>query len=158
MTTGRRSGPEAVVPTDTVPKESALASRLSNVPDITVETIVGTLPHLPHAIPAVYRDGANDGDVRVIWPSPTDNSQVISPGSYSVTGTVPGTSFAPKATVIVKVPVGTMTPPDRLAEFVAGLPEPTTIVTLRNTGHFFEGREEDLADTVGTFLRQVLEA
>ena len=48
-------------------------------------------------------------------------------------------------------------PPDRLAEFVGGLPEPSTIVTLRNTGHFFEGREEDLADTVGTFLRQVLE-
>ena len=47
-------------------------------------------------------------------------------------------------------------PPDELAEFVAGLPEPATIVTLRNTGHFFEGREEDLADTVGTFLQQVL--
>jgi alpha/beta superfamily hydrolase len=49
-------------------------------------------------------------------------------------------------------------PPERLAEFVAGLPEPATIVTLRNTGHFFEGREDDLAVTVGTFLRQVLES
>ncbi len=47
-------------------------------------------------------------------------------------------------------------PPERLAEFVAGLPEPSTMVTLRNTGHFFEGREEDLADTVSTFLQQVL--
>ena len=47
-------------------------------------------------------------------------------------------------------------PPDHLAEFVAGLPEPATIVTLRNTGHFFEGREEDLADTVAIFLQQVL--
>lgn len=48
-------------------------------------------------------------------------------------------------------------PPDLLAEYVAGLPEPATIVTLRNTGHFFEGREEDLAETVVAFLRQVLE-
>jgi alpha/beta superfamily hydrolase len=48
-------------------------------------------------------------------------------------------------------------PPDHLAQFVAGLPEPSTVVTLRNTGHFFEGREDDVADTVGAFLLQVLE-
>ncbi|MEO6458618.1 MAG: alpha/beta fold hydrolase [Chloroflexia bacterium] len=47
-------------------------------------------------------------------------------------------------------------PPDRLAEFVADLPDSATMVTLRNTGHFFEGREQDLADAVATFLRQVL--
>ena len=55
-------------------------------------------------------------DVRVIWPSPVDNSEVMKPGTYTVTGKVPGTSFAPKATVIVKVPVGTLTPPSRLVE------------------------------------------
>jgi uncharacterized protein len=47
-------------------------------------------------------------------------------------------------------------PPDKLAEYVATLPEPTNVVTLRNTGHFFEGREKDLARTVLAFLRQVL--
>lgn len=47
-------------------------------------------------------------------------------------------------------------PPERLAEYVAGLPEPATVVSLRNTGHFFEGREEDLSDVVATFLQQVL--
>jgi uncharacterized protein len=122
QTTGRRGGPEAVIPTDAIPKESTLATRLLNVPDITVETTVGTLPHLPHVIPAVFREkeafasGVDGNHVRVIWPSPSDNSQVTAPGSYSVTGRVPGTTFAPKATVIVKVPVGTITPPERLAE------------------------------------------
>ena len=54
--------------------------------------------------------------MRVIWPAPADNKPVAQPGSYTVAGRVPGTSFAPKATVIVKVPVGIMTPPSRLVE------------------------------------------
>ena len=71
----------------------------------------------------VYRDQRAAGpDVRVIWPSPTDNSEVAKPGSYTVTGKVPGTPFEPKATVIVKVPVGTTTPPSRLAEAVSAQP------------------------------------
>ena len=44
-------------------------------------------------------------------------------------------------------------PPDKLAEFVATLPEPKTQVTLRKTGHFFEGREHDLAAVVDEFLK-----
>ena len=48
----------------------------------------------------------------MIWPSPTDNRAVLKPGTYTVSGRVPGTTFEPKATVIVKVPVGTTTPPD----------------------------------------------
>jgi len=98
--------PPPPIPTDAIPKTSPFASRLSSVPDITVETTVGMLPRLPAAI----------GDVPVIWPAPADNSAVNAPGTYTVTGTVPGTSLAPKAVVIVKVPVGTMTPPSRLAE------------------------------------------
>ena len=47
-------------------------------------------------------------------------------------------------------------PPDKLEEFVAGLPEPSTQVVLKNTGHFFEGREDDLAAVVGEFLSRVL--
>jgi hypothetical protein len=77
-------------------------SGLTNVPDITVETVVGTLPHLPYNIPGVYRDGTKGPLVRVIWPAPTDNSQVLEPGTYTVTGTVSGTKFRPKATVTVK--------------------------------------------------------
>jgi alpha/beta superfamily hydrolase len=47
-------------------------------------------------------------------------------------------------------------PPDQLAEFVNTLPEPKTLVTLKRTGHFFEGREDDLASVVAGFLKQVL--
>lgn len=47
-------------------------------------------------------------------------------------------------------------PPAKLAEFVASLPEPKTLLTLRNTGHFFEGREADLALAVRAFLSRVL--
>ena len=110
---GRGAEPE--ISTAAIPQESPLASRLSNVLDVTVETVVGMLPRLPYAVPAVYRDNAR-GPVRVIWPSPPDNSEVRKPGSYTVVGRVPGTRFEPKATVIVKVPVGTTTPPSRLAE------------------------------------------
>src|SRR5690606_36368168 len=45
-----------------------LASRLSSVPDITVETVVGVLPHLPATVAAVYRDAERGPGVRVIWP------------------------------------------------------------------------------------------
>jgi DUF1680 family protein len=122
-TTGRRGAPPPVISTDAIPTRSPLASRLSHVPDITVETTVGMLPRLPATIPARYRENAgplptaDEGSVvRVVWPSPTDNSDVKAPGSYTVTGKVPGTPFEPKATVIVKVRVGTVTPPSRLAE------------------------------------------
>lgn len=121
QTTGRRGAPPPEISTAAIPKQSPLTSRLAHVPDITVETAVGMLPRLPATIPAVYRDNAAPGSVegpvvRVIWPSPTDNSDVKAPGSYTVTGRVPGTPFEPKATVIVKVRVGTFTPPSRLAE------------------------------------------
>jgi len=116
QSTRGRGMPPPEISTAAIPKDSPLASRLSNVPDVRVETIVGTLPRLPYSIPAVYRDNAKGPDVRVIWPSPTDNTEVLKPGTYTVTGRVPGTSLAPKATVIVKVPVGTATPPSRLAE------------------------------------------
>ena len=46
-------------------------------------------------------------------------------------------------------------PPEQLKEYVDGLPEPSTVVTLKGTGHFFEGREKDLADVVTGFLSQV---
>lgn len=46
-------------------------------------------------------------------------------------------------------------PPEQLAEFVATLPEPSTMVTLKRTGHFFEDREDDLAGLVTGFLSRV---
>ncbi|MEN6309882.1 MAG: beta-L-arabinofuranosidase domain-containing protein [Anaerohalosphaeraceae bacterium] len=74
---------------------------LIGVPNVAVQTVVGYLPHLPYTIPGTYRDNANGPLVRVIWPAPTDNSDVAKAGTYTVTGTVPGTQFKPKATVTV---------------------------------------------------------
>jgi alpha/beta superfamily hydrolase len=47
-------------------------------------------------------------------------------------------------------------PPDDLAAFVETLPEPKTVVTLKRTGHFFEGREGDLAAVVASFLSNAI--
>jgi DUF1680 family protein len=116
QTTTRRGPPVPEISTTAIPSDSPLASQLSHVPDITVATVVGALPRLPADVAASYRNKRRGAHVRVIWPSPVDNSPVLKPGTYTVTGKVPGTPFEPKATVIVKVPVGTLTPPGRLAE------------------------------------------
>ena len=115
-TTRGRGTPPPEISTAGIPAESPLAAHLAGVPDITVETIVGMLPRLPASVSGAYRDRRSGPPVRVIWPAPTDNKQVMQPGSYAVTGRVPGTAFTPTATVIVKVPIGVMTPPGRLVE------------------------------------------
>jgi uncharacterized protein len=98
--------------------DSALltAIPLEAVPDIKAETTVGQLPNLPYTIPAVYRNKADGQDVRVIWPSPKDNGQVLKPGSYTVIGKVPGTRFQPKAVVTVKIESKTPPVPERFVE------------------------------------------
>jgi DUF1680 family protein len=110
---GRGAAPE--ISTANIPRESPFAARLIAVPNVTVETTVGMLPRLPASIPATYAGGVA-GTARVIWPSPTDNTSVLKVGTYTVSGLVPGTRFQPEATVIIKVPVGTTTPPERLVE------------------------------------------
>ena len=92
----------AVEPTPPTLRSLALSLGLRDVPDIAVETTAGVLPRLPVHIPGVYENGAAGPKVRVIWPSPADNSAVLNPGTYTLTGTVPGTSFQPKAFVTVK--------------------------------------------------------
>jgi uncharacterized protein len=150
QTTRGRGTPPPVISTAAIPKESPLAGKLSNVPDVTVETVVGMLPRLPHMVPAVYQGGAKGPDVRVIWPSPTDTSQVASAGTYSVVGKVPGTTIEPKATVIVKMPVGTRTPPSRLAEAF-----PLTQVVLDPDA---SGRETPFIRNRDKFIRGLAES
>ena len=111
---GRRGAPPEIS-TANIPSTSPFALRLTSVTDATVETTVGILPRLPRRVAATYVGGVA-GDARVIWPSPTDNTSVLKPGTFTVSGRVPGTRFEPTVTVIVKVPVGTTTPPDRLVE------------------------------------------
>lgn len=138
---GRGATPEISIAD--IPRESPFAARLMNVPDVTVDTVIGMLPRLPNMIAATYAGGVA-GDVRVIWPSPADNSAVLKAGTYTVSGRVPGTRFEPKATVIVKVPVGTITAPDRLVE-----PFPLTKVVLNkdargNDTPFIKNRDKFL--------------
>lgn len=47
-------------------------------------------------------------------------------------------------------------PPDELRKYVRTLPEPSTTIVVRDTGHFFEGREFELGGLVAGFLKQVL--
>ncbi len=76
---------------------SLYGAEVTSVPDIAAQTVVGCLPHLPITLPAKCADGTDGPEVRVIWPAPTDNSQVQQPGTYTITATVPGTAFAPKS-------------------------------------------------------------
>jgi DUF1680 family protein len=137
--------PQPEISTAGIPLESPLAGTIADIPDITVETIVGYLPRLPVEVPANYRNNGRGPNVRVIWPAPTDNSDVLQPRTYTVTGRVPGTSYAPRATVIVKVPIGTTTPPSRLAEAFAL----SDVVLERDT----KGRETPFMRNRDKFVR-----
>ncbi|PRD57512.1 hypothetical protein C5749_08880 [Sphingobacterium gobiense] len=90
---------------------------LIDVADIEVETELGHLPRLPAYVKGVYRDEMAGPKVRVLWPSPIDNSAVLSAGRYSITGRVPGTDLKPKAIVIIKGDGQTTTPNSTLTTF-----------------------------------------
>ncbi|WP_186755030.1 beta-L-arabinofuranosidase domain-containing protein [Echinicola salinicaeni] len=72
---------------------------LTGVKDIIVETEVGYLPQLPRYIEGTYRNGLNGPKVRVIWPAPKNNDQVLQAGNYTITGRVSGTDLQPKALI-----------------------------------------------------------
>ncbi|RKR05014.1 Ig-like protein group 4 [Flavobacterium sp. 90] len=90
---------------------------LASVADVKVETVVGSLPRLPSYIKGVYKNGIQGPEVRVIWPSPKDNNQVLKSGQYTVTGTVSGTDLKPKAIVTVKDAKEAATPERKLEAF-----------------------------------------
>jgi DUF1680 family protein len=126
------------------------ALELTSVPDVTAETVVGTLPHLPYYVPGVYRDGEKGPLVRVIWPAPVDNNEVLKEGTFIVTGTVPGTNFQPKATVTVKEAPGTVETPNRKLE-----PFPLGRVILNEDTNgrdtkFIENRDKFILTLAGT--------
>jgi alpha/beta superfamily hydrolase len=47
-------------------------------------------------------------------------------------------------------------PPEELRRYVRTLPEPSNTIIVKETGHFFEGKEGDLGNVVASFLKQVL--
>ncbi len=106
----------------TLPKFPATTPQLYNagltaVPDIHAETTVGFLPVLPRYVEGVYANNSPGPLVRVIWPSPDDNSGVLAPGSYTVTGKVAGTTIEPKAVITVRDASAPATPGRRLEAF-----------------------------------------
>jgi len=90
---------------------------LTSVPDIQVETMVGHLPRLPRYVKGIYGDSRKGPDVRVIWPAPEDNSQVLKPGTYTITGKVSGTEIQPKAIITVSADKVKTTPNRTLESF-----------------------------------------
>ena len=88
---------------------------LTAVPDIRAETEVGHLPRLPRYVPGVYSNQMDGPKVRVLWPAPKENNEVLAPGTYTVTGRVAGTTLKPRAVVTIaegKAPAA----PDRKLE------------------------------------------
>ncbi len=92
-------------------------SYLVQVSDVKVETEVGNLPRLPSTVAGTYQNKMDGPAVRVIWPAPTDNTAVLKPGTYTVTGRVAGTSLQPKALVTVKAARKPAGPVSKLVSF-----------------------------------------
>lgn len=90
---------------------------LSSVSDVKLQTTVGFLPRLPAYVKGVYSNGIPGPKVRVIWPSPKDNSEVLKTGQYSVTGVVPGTDLKPKAIITVTAGKAAAPPKRKLEAF-----------------------------------------
>ena len=118
--TGDESDAQEAVSDTGQASEPQNTSAILTVPDIEVNTVVGHLPHLPYYIPATYRNNAKGPLVRVIWPAPANNDPVLEPGTYTVTGTVPGTTFVPKAAVSVKAAGVPACPECRVTPFPLG--------------------------------------
>ena len=111
----RRERPDPELPEFPETRPQLYNEYLISVPDIQVETAVGHLPGLPRYVPGVYSNNLEGPDVRVLWPAPTDNSQVLSPGTYTITGSVSGTDIHPKAIVTIKE-AKELAAPDRTLE------------------------------------------
>ncbi|OYC97783.1 OmpL47-type beta-barrel domain-containing protein [Microbacterium sp. Yaish 1] len=111
---------------------------------IDIRTTVGTLPQLPETVSATFGDGSA-ADLSVAWPAVTD-AQVAGEGSFALSGIVPGSPVAAKATVWVRAtPPGQINLVDPVA--VRTLPEvapalPATVGVLYN-----DGSREDLPVT-----------
>lgn len=125
-------------------------SFLTDVTDIIVNTAVGELPRLPRYLKGNYRNGIENGPkVRVIWPAPIDNAAVVRTGSYTITGTVPGTDFKPKATVVVSENLGHQAPSQKLEAFKLN----QVFLNPNSSGEttkFTENRDKFLSTLAGT--------
>ncbi|RFZ92703.1 hypothetical protein D0C36_14960 [Mucilaginibacter conchicola] len=90
---------------------------LVSVADTTVSTTVGNLPRLPGYLNGVYKNGIKGPKVRVLWPNPNNNNEVLKPGQYKITGRVPGTVLQPQVTVTVNEVAKALAPKPTLQAF-----------------------------------------
>lgn len=116
-TVRRRVEPDRNLPIFPITTPQLYNQFLTSVPDIQVETVVGDLPRIPRFVQGVYSNMTEGPKVRVLWPAPVDNSQVLTPGTYTVTGKVAGTDLQPKAIVTVKEASVRVTPTRTLEAF-----------------------------------------
>lgn len=156
---GRRSINEGSVNTtakveDDLPHFPADRAQLYNAylvkaADVKVETETGNLPRLPSYVEGTYRQNRKGPKVRVLWPEAIDNTAVIKPGEYTITGRVAGTDLQPKAFVTVKNSVKSVTPDIKLEAF------DLRRVSLKNDTHghatkFIENRDKFIRTLAAT--------
>ncbi|MCG6187138.1 beta-L-arabinofuranosidase domain-containing protein [Maribellus maritimus] len=113
----RRERPDPDLPTFPETTPQLYNAYLTNVPDIQVETVVGYLPNLPRYVKGEYSNKTEGPDVRVLWPAPENNNQVLTAGTYTITGKVAGTNINPKAIITVKETKAPATPNRKLEAF-----------------------------------------
>jgi DUF1680 family protein len=107
---------------DDLPRFSPTEAQLYNtylvkVSDVKVETEVGNLPRLPPYVQGTYKEEMKGPKVRVLWPATINNTAVLKPGHYTITGRVAGTDFQPKAFVTIKQTDRSSTPKLKLVVF-----------------------------------------
>ncbi len=115
--TSTKGKPEDDLPRFPMNKAELYNAYLTGVADVSVETEVGELPRLPNYVVGTYKDGMVGPKVRVLWPSPTDNSTVLQQTAYTITGRIPGTDLKPKAIVSVKGKIKSNIPHLKLEPF-----------------------------------------
>ena len=90
---------------------------LISVPKIEVKTALGHLPRLPRYLEGVYNDGLKGPKLRVLWPAPTDNAQVINTGDYEVIGKIAGSDLQAVARIEVVDDLAPNSPQKQLVSF-----------------------------------------
>jgi hypothetical protein len=124
-------------------------SYLVKISDVQVVTVVGELPRLPSFIQGEYKDNVVGPKVRVIWPAPIDNAEVLQAGQYSITGKIPGSSLIPKAVVTVKGRSKSKAPTVQLAVFPLEQVSLNTDANNKQT-KFLENRDKFLGTLANT--------
>lgn len=92
-------------------------SYIESVPEISVQTSVGILPHLPASIKVNYKNGFQGPNVLVIWPAPENAARANKPGKYIINGKISGSKLIPRAIITVVENSNSTSPTETLEGF-----------------------------------------